>query len=474
VIPRFVSLLILLTAVVAAGEPAPAPPAAACRLDLHTLVLEPAPSGRIHVTAFFGLRLLQPETPARLFIPVDAGARNIALQALSRAEFDARHVHRPDLEGAFYSWSRARRNAAWITRAAIGLTGGLPAWLYLLPNWPRHGPAETAVVPIAATERGLSRSAPDSSAGGGFVITDARLLVGADALGALSPEHHPAASAALRRSNAAAALAVTLRPAPGGVPDVLRFATHGVRLSYETPLRHEAAGRRVLPVPCLPGVAPALTRIYARSPWHGRLDIELPPGARPTGPAQALVARVLSSYDGEMPLNEARRRAVNLSSVRALDGRRTTRLVGAFGSWAEDADILLDFVPVETLSPVRTGMGAGLLLAAWPALLAVYLLLIFLGARAYLWLLGAPSLALNRRAFLLLLALAPLATPWLMLRRLAPNPLPAPTPEDGALAVLSPRHYDALVRLLLWAILVCLNWLVILSVVRIALALRYG
>jgi hypothetical protein len=444
-----------------APPPPPPPPAPAPGIDFHTVLLEPAPSGRVRVTAFFGFNPPAGDAPAHLFIPVDGEPRAMVAQPISRADFDARWVHRAEMEGAFYSWSRAQRNADWLVRGAIGLSGGPPAWIVLAARWPRHGPAVTAVAP------------PEATPGPGWQLVEARLLVSEEEFRKLPAGTHAVAAAAMRRSNSASVIAVAVRPAAGFKAEPTRPAAHGVRIAYEAPLRQEA-GRRVLLTPCVAGASPALTRLYARSPWHGRLEVELPAGTQQAAQSQALVARALAGFD-QPPAPESRRRAVNLATVRALDGRLTTRLVGTFGPWTEDADVLFDFSPVESLSPARTGIGASLLLAAWPGVIAAYVVTLLMAARFYLWVLGAPAAAFNRKRFLLLAFLGPLATPWALLKLLAPKELPAPArEEEGALSVLAPRDYDAVARLILWAALVCVNWFVILSIVRTGLALRYG
>lgn len=443
---------------VAAPPPPPAPPP---RIDFHTVLLEPAPSGRVRVTAFFGFDPLVEGATTYLFIPVDGEPQAMKAQAMDRADFDARYVHRSEMEGAFYSWSRAQRNADWLVRSSIGLGGGIPAWLVLAAQWPKHGPAITAVVPGKGTP------------GRGYAVAAARLLVSEEDVKRLPAEWHGQAGAALRRSNSSTAIAVALRPEAGFAPDPAHPASHGVRISYEAPLRHEA-GRRVFLIPAVAGTTPVLTRLYARSPWQGRLEVELPADTAQSSPSQRVVERALQGYDQDAT-SGARPRSVNVTTVRALDGRFTTRLVGAFGPWAEDAAVVFDFSPVETLSPVRTGMGAGLLLAAWPAALLAYLVVLLGAARLYLWLIGAPSPALDRKRFILLAALGPLATPWVMLRALAPKELPeAGSGDDGALSVMKPRDYDAVARVVVWGVIVCVNWLIVLTIVRVGLALRYG
>ena len=461
---KTLALILSVCLLCGAAKPVPAPPPPPVvppRIDFHTVLLEPAPSGRIRVTTFFGFSPPVDGAPVRLFIAVDGEPQSMSAQAVSRADFDARWVHRSEMEGAFHSWSRAQRNAEWLVRSAIGLSGGLPAWAILAARWPQHGPACTAVV--------LSGAA----AGGGWQIAEARLLVSEEDVKKLSIELHAPAHAALRQSNSTTAIAITVRPTADFKPDSARPAAFGVRLAYDAPLRQQS-GRRVFLVPCVVGSAPALTRLYARSPWQGRLEVELPQGAQQAEPSQLLVTRALEGFAVEAS-GPAPRRTANLTTVRALDGRFTTRMVGIFGPWADDVEVVFDFSPVETLSPARTGMGAGLLLAAWPAVLAVYLLLLLGAARLYLWMIGMPSLVLDRKRFVLLALLGPLATPWVMLRPLAPKELPAPSrDEEGALSVMSPREYDAVARLVVWAVFLFVNWFVILSVVRIGLALRYG
>ena len=110
----------------------------------------------------------------------------------------------------------------------------------------------------------------------------------------------------------------------------------------------------------------------------------------------------------------------------------------------------------------------------WPFTLILYIAGLWATARAYSWMISLRHPDNSLRKMALLAGLFPIVTPWIALRFLAPKgELPHDGDDSGALGVLPMRHYDCIVRLVLWGALICVNWAILESVLRLALHLRF-
>jgi len=441
------------------------------RIDFRTVILSPAArEGWVRVTAFFGFRVPEgdpPDQPLLWVLPVEGIPREVSAQAMSLSGFDRQFTHGSDLEGAFFSRVRAERTAASCLCASIAANGGLPAWYLLSRRWPPGGPSLTAVVPIQETAAlELHR------------IEDVRVVRARDELERRSGALDARARAAIRRFSDACLIVVTVAPATSGPKAINKYARSGIRISYEAPLSGSDHEVFRFPLATTPQAAPpALTRIYVSSPWSCRAEINLPGNRISGGPPQAIVNAVLGAFGYSKQFRASRTRAeesVSISSVRTGCGGETVRAVCAFADLDGKMEVVFRSSAARALRVMMSAAGTVLYGLLWPLTALLYLAGLWAAVRAYFWmtLFPRPEALLRRTA--LIAALGPVLTPWFMLRFFRPpGALPSDGDETGALGVLSMEKYECLVRLVLWALLVCVNWAVIRWVAQLALWLRF-
>ena len=443
------------------------------RTDLRTVILSPSTrKGWMRVTVFLAFRVAAgsaPDATLSMYLPVEGVPRVVKAQAMTVFDFDRRYTHATGLEGAFYDRVCAEQAGRTCLYTSIAANGGLPAWVLLAPRWPPKGPALTAVVPA-------QRCSPVEL----HEVRAVRILRVRDVLMRASALADTQALAALRRFGDDHVIAVSVTPGLTGSGDMKQPATAGVRISYEAPLRAADQGE-AFRFPLVSGSqagSPALTRIYLAAPWNCRAEMTLGGNVRrTTSPSQAVVNDVLGAFGDSDSFRASRARekaGVRLSSVRTGRGGETTRAVCAFVDFDRDLEVSLRRSATGAMRITSVAVGRVLYGLLWPVTAALYLVALYAAAQAYFWmtLLHKPEGMLRRMA--LLAGLGPVLTPWLMLRYLAPaGERPSEGDGTGALGVLSPRDYECVVRLVLWALLVCVNWAIVESLVRLALWLRF-
>ena len=443
------------------------------RTDLRTVILSPSThKGWMRVTFFLAFRIAAGSAPdATLFVylPVEGAPGAVKAQAMTVSDFDRKYTHATDLEGAFYDRVCAEQTGRTCLYTSIAANGGLPAWALLAPRWPPKGPPLTAVVPA-------QQCSPVEL----HEVQAVRVLRVRDVLMRASTPTDAQALDVLRRFRDDYVIAVSVTPGLTGPGDMKRHARAGVRISYEAPFRatdHGEAFRFPLVSGSQAGT-PALTRIYLSVPWNRRAQIDLGGDVRPTtSPSQAMVNDALGAFGYSESFRASRARektGVRVSSVRTGRGGETTRAVCAFVDFDGYLEVILRRSAAGAMRITLVAAGLVLYGLLWPVTVALYLVALYAAAHAYFWmtLLRRPEGMLRRMA--LLVGLGPVLTPWLMLRYLAPaGEWPSEGDGTGALGVLSPRAYECVVRLVLWALLVCVNWAIVESLVRLALWLRF-
>jgi len=464
------SWLVLLAACCATpafGQTLQTEPAAAAHVDFRTVILTPSGrEGRIHVTEFVGFRC---SGSAAFFLlqPVEGIPDSVSAQAMTMDAFDRAFTNGLQLEGAFYERARAERSASRRLFSTIGANGGLPAWLLLATRWQSNLPALTAVA-------ALPQSAPPAL----HTLREARVLRAAELKGRGAPDPGERVRAALNCLQEGCLIAVSGIAA--GPQDFEQGATSGVRISYDAPLRREdgADSFRLLCAGDGPAGPAALTRIYVVIPPNRSGECVFPVAPSGAIPPQQLVNDALSVLGRSAQFRKAQvreRAAVQVSFVRAPGACATTRLAAALTDVAGEIKVTESRSFAGPARIVRQEAGAILLRILWPLAALLYLIAIWLGIQTHLWLTGAPHPPKIGRKYLLVAVLGPLLTPWFMLRYVArAAAVTAKTDEGGALGVLSPAAYECLSRLIVWGLLICLNWAALGCLSRAALALRFN
>ena len=449
----------------------PENPADRVRLDCRTVIVQPAADdGRVRVDAFFGFRTLSTK-PCRLLLilPVAGPVESAKAQAMTLTAFDAAYTHGENLESAFYRATQSRAKGKLCTFTGIGAGSGLPGWILLALRWNTHGPAMTAVVP---PPRLHSDALPE--------VMSVEVIRGAALLRRLPNTLAPSVRSTLQKYRRGFFVVASV-VAPG-TPDAEqgRFADSGVRVSFK------AAGSQMedewvyrFPLATDPATeAPALSRFYVVSPWNRRAALHLPyePG-RPGSP-QRVVNNVLALFDRPERIRADRADeapCVKVTSIGTPSGGQTIRAVATFQRSDEDMVATFKRYPAGAMRVTLMAVGTVLDGLLWPLVGAIILASVWYAMRTYFWATQLPTPKSPWRSYALIVALGPLLTPWFMLRYLAPGgKLPEDPDTSGALGVLPMRTYECLVRLLLWALIVCVNWALIGGLADLAYCLRFG
>jgi len=442
------------------------------RVDFQTILLSPsAREGHLQTDIFFGFHVsekVRHDKPFSILVPVDGIPLSVKAQAMTLSEFDRRYTHATDMESGFYARVRAERAGRTCLYTSIAATAGPPAWFLLAPRWPPKGPPLTAVIPAPQAEGNLHHS-----------VHDVRITTRDDALRDMSGLLASRSLRALRNSESDYLIETSFTPVRTSDRRMKEHATKGIRISYEAPLQnHDDEWRMQLPLLRSPSsTSVALTRIYVSMPANRNIELDIPEDQDTPASPQGLVNGVLGAfgYSDAFRASTAQARAgTSVSSVRTAHGGKTTRVVASFAH--SDAALSLR-MSKSAAGPARTAaaaLGALLLGLLWPLALILYAAGLWATARAYFWMISLPKLDHSPRKMAILAGLFPILTPWIALRFLAPaGDLPHDGDESGALGVLPMRYYDCVARLVLWGALICANWAILESVLRLALHLRF-
>lgn len=441
------------------------------RLDFQTIIVRPsAREGKARVTAFFAFRV--PECTGAvprlmLFLPVDGFPEAVRVQAMSLSGFDHSYTHADDLEGAFYRRVRAEQTGKACLFTSIAATGGPPAWLLLSPHWPPMGPALTAVVPPPA-EAPLRLP----------TVERVRVISSHDMPARLPEGMNPALRRALQQSRKGYVIAAELVPVHASPAEMGRPADTGVRISYVAPTRVGTNGAvfRLALANTSGADPPALSRVYAAAPWNRHVDVHLADAFRTQAPPQRLANDALAAFGYS---EEFRRRsaqatsAIHVGSIRTADSGETTRIVAASRDLGDDMVVVFRRSATGVMRVALLAAGAVLHSLLWPVTGLLYLAGVWYAVRAYLWMTRLPQPESLLRRAALIAALGPVLTPWFMLKYVSPAG-PPDGDDSGALGSLSMPTYECVARLVLWALLICGNWAVIVSLGGIACRLRFG
>ena len=318
-----------------AGLPGPRV-AGATRVDFRTVILAPSQrEGRIHVTEFVGFRATASESPEfLLYRPVEGMPESVSVRAMTLQAFDRACTHTAQLEGAFYERARAERTVARCLFGTIGANGGLPAWALLAKRWPLGGPAITAVVPP-----------PDGHASPALHdVREVKVLRAAELSGRSAMNPGERVKIALGRLRDGCLIAISGTVAMSEPQDLEWFATAGVAISYDAPMRSDA-GVESFQMPLLgdsPEAPAALTRLYVVFPSNRAGECNFPIARGGEVPPQRLVNDALTGFGRSEQFRKdwAREHAgVNVSFVRAEGGSATNRLTAAFQDVSGDIRI---------------------------------------------------------------------------------------------------------------------------------------
>jgi len=405
-----------------------------------------------------------------ILLPVEGAPSSTTARVMGVSDFDRLYTHRWELEGAFYQRVRAERGARTWLFTTIAANGGPPAWLLLAPRWPVHGPPITAVMPPLEAPALADL----------HTIREVRILGMADITGRRARPRYEKAAAAMRRLKDPRVIAVSVLPSLPALTNVQKAAVSGIVVSYDARVAREGnAGFLKVPLLCdFSSEAPALTRIYVLLPRHCRGICSFPGAGKSSAAPQRVVNDALAAfgYSESYRRNWAREHAVtSLSSARTANGDEAVRLVAAFKRVEGEISILArpSVIGFAEIAPRVSGWIVLALLG--PLTLFLYLIALWGGLHTYLWLIGKPPPATLSRKFGLVAVLGPVLTPWFMLRYVGPSDeTGGRSDEGGALGVLSFRTYECLARLVVWGLLICVNWAVIVSVSKLGLWLRFG
>lgn len=122
----------------------------------------------------------------------------------------------------------------------------------------------------------------------------------------------------------------------------------------------------------------------------------------------------------------------------------------------------------------RRAIGEILMMGLWPVACFLFMGGIGWSKKVYLWMMGVPDKVDSGRKLAIHALLFPILTPWLVLRWSRPELSEADDEGDDALSVLPSVEYDALSRLVVWGLLVAVNWALLESYAAFALWLRFG
>lgn len=459
-------LSVALAAPCRAAPPASLPEPLPFRVDFRTVVLSLAERpGRAQVTQFLALRPLT-GGDAHLFLPTAGNPEAIEAQAMTQAEFDRSCTHGPQLEPTFYAAAQAERRAHLCLFSALGANGGAPVWALLGVRWPPRAPAITAVIPP-----------PAASASPLPTIRDLRLLRANDPPARGQPPADKSAQATLRRSPDGTVIDVVIRLPASSADERTRAAVSGIRVRYEIPLPGPT-GRVAAPLAVDPRVEPpALTRLYAVVPATRRAQATAPIQAGRAQP-QALVNQALDAFGWSDAYRQScarERGGAAMTALRASDGAVVTRWVAAFRPVEGELRLELNGSALRADDRARQAVGRALLVLVWPLAGGLYLLGITQAPRLHRWLTGLRPTPNGRRRMALLIFLSPLLTPWFVMRynSHADGSIPE-VEEDGALGTLSLQAYECLARVVIWAILICVSWVLVGLTAMLGLWLRFG
>jgi hypothetical protein len=451
--PARLLLLLAFLLAIALAPPAPcatlqvSPDAGAARVDFRTVILAPSQrEGRIHVTEFVGFRMAPASGTAAFLLlqPVEGIPESVSAQAMTLQAFDRAYSHTAQLEGAFYERARAERTVARCLFGTIGANGGLPAWALLAMRWPLGGPAITAVVAPSESHASLAL----------YDVREIRVLRAAELSGRSAMNPGERVKAAVGRLRDGCLIVVSGTAAASEAQDRERFATSGVAISYDAPMRSDA-GVESFQMSLLgdsPGGPAALTRLYAVVPPNRVGECSFPVARGGATPPQRLVNDALAGFGRSEQFRKAWARehdGVSISFVRSEGGRATNRVTAAFQDVSGDIRITQSrsFTGIATVA--RQKVASVILRGLWMLAAALYLIGIWGGLRVYLWLTGMARPAEFGMKCALVAALGPFLTPWFMLRFAGgPADTAAKDDESGALGVLSASTYDCLARLI--------------------------
>ena len=447
-------------------------PTAEPRIDFRTVVVRPVgPGDRLRVTVFLAFRVRdggRPPHPLSLLLPAGANPESVVAQAMSLDRFDRTWTHAKDLEAAFHHRARMEQRGTMCLMAGIGLCGGPPAWLLIAPRWPPSGPGLTAVVP----ER------PSLPPAGLPKVRAVRVAPAAAQLRRIAGSLDPETLTALRPFRDGHVIVVDVTPTAESRETWRQPSESGVRVAYEidVPADQEAFECR-MPLLLRAGDAPALTRVYIAAPWDR--TAEFSSGVTTTRPdaPQAMVNRAMDAFGASDSFRRNRLRTAAgtlVTSVPAGSGGRTTRavIVGSHGG-----SVRLRLQGSHAGAARVTSVAAGTILYSllWLVPIVLHAVSAWFGIRVYLWLTGFPRPPDLLRRYLLLVVLSPLLTPWFVLKwTCAPPRLPDDGDRSGALGALDVSTFECVARLVVWALLVCVNWVVLSLITGLASRVRFG
>jgi hypothetical protein len=394
--------------------------------------------------------------------PVEGPPGDVRAQIMTSGAFEQTYLATNTTELGFYRRALSERKLRLCLFTEIGMNGGLPAWPILWRSWRLDAPAITAVANWRRT------TAPRDL----HAVADLQVAP-YSAVGDLPARLRGPLREAAGRLRQPYVIIVSVAPALSFGANAEDEAVAGLRLSYNFPLQEDASPERIIVPPLVGSYAERvpLVRTYAVAPPATRL-VGLGTAGPDSDTPQQLVNSALESMrsrSGKVLPSES-----VVTKTHSLEDHAVLRRVATRADAREEISLTLRRGGIGALGALRRAVGEVILATLWPITFLLYLFGVWWAAKGQSWLTGARDAKEPIRGLALCAVLFPVLTPWLMLRYARTASLPREGESGDALSVLPPVEYEALTRLLVWALLIAVNWAALESVARLGMWLRFG